>query len=234
VISFIIPAHDEEVLLPATLSAIRAAATEVLDRWEVIVVDDASADATARIAAERGARVVSISRRQISASRNAGAGVAEGDVFVFVDADTIVSVPVLREMVDALRGGVCGGGCAIRFEGVVPFYGRVMEEAGFILYPLLGLASGAFLFCTREAFQKVGGFSEELFAAEEARMSRALRSHGRFVVLRTRVLTSGRKLRTYSAREVLGTLLRILVGGKKALRTRAGLGLWYERRPDDK
>jgi len=64
-------------------------------------------------------------------------------------------------------------------------------------------------------------------------MSQALRRHGRFVILRDSVTTSGRKLRTYSARELLGTLLHLALSAPASVRTRDGLDVWYgERRPD--
>jgi glycosyltransferase involved in cell wall biosynthesis len=66
-ISFIVPAYNEETELPSTLAAIRAAASDVAQPFEIIVVDDASTDATPEIAEQAGARVVSIHRRQIAA-----------------------------------------------------------------------------------------------------------------------------------------------------------------------
>lgn len=64
-------------------------------------------------------------------------------------------------------------------------------------------------------------------------MSQALRRHGRFVILREAVTTSGRKLRAYSGREALGVLFRLAVGGRNGVRSREGLDIWYgERRPD--
>jgi len=122
---------------------------------------------------------------------------------------------------------------AFRFDGRVPPYGRVLAAVAVPLYRVLGLASGCFLFCTREAFCAVGGFDETLFAAEEAAMSRALRRHGRFVILRESVTTSGRKLRAHSGREVLGILLGLALRGRKSVRRRAMLDVWYgERRAD--
>ena len=60
-----------------------------------------------------------------------------------------------------------------------------------------------------------------------------LRRLGRFVLLGSAVVTSARKLRVYSRWEVFGTLLRLALGGPKALRRREGLELWYgERRLD--
>src|SRR5438105_3985712 len=75
-ISFVVPAHNEEATLPRTLAAIVKAAREVGQAFEVIVVDDLSTDATTSIAAGFGARVVPVNLRQISAVRNAGARAA--------------------------------------------------------------------------------------------------------------------------------------------------------------
>jgi glycosyltransferase involved in cell wall biosynthesis len=232
-ISFIIPAHNEERLLGRTVSAIDHAARTLGEPFEVIVVDDASTDRTAAIARAHGVRVVSVQYRQIAATRNAGAREASGEMLVFVDADTIVTENAVRAAIAAMRGGAAGGGCAFRFDGRVPLYGRVLAAVAVPLYRAVGLASGCFLFCTREAFTAAGGFDETLYGAEEAAMSRALRRQGRFVVLREFVTTSGRKLRAHSGREVLGILLRLALAGPKAVRRRDSLDIWYgERRAD--
>jgi glycosyltransferase involved in cell wall biosynthesis len=232
-IYFIIPAHNEERLLGRTLSAIGQAARALGESVEVIVVDDASTDRTAAIAQAHGAHVVSVECRQIAATRNAGAREAHGEMLVFVDADTIVTEAAVRAAIATMRGGAVGGGCAFRFDGRLPRYGRVLAAVAVPLYRAFGLASGCFLFCTGEAFRAAGGFDETLFGAEEAAMSRALRRQGRFVILRESVTTSGRKLRAHSGREVLGILLRLALAGRKAVRRRDSLDIWYgERRAD--
>src|SRR5688500_15680718 len=119
-ISFIIPAHNEERLIGRTLAAVHAAAGALNEPYAVIVADDASTDATAAIAEGAGARVVRVHNRQIAATRNAGAREARGDLFLFVDADTVVTARVVRAAVRALRRGVVGGGCVFRFDGRVP------------------------------------------------------------------------------------------------------------------
>src|SRR5260370_23437366 len=90
-ISFIVAAYNEQVELSYTLAAIRAAVSSVTQPFEIIVVDDASTDATPEIAERAGARVVSIHRRQIAAARNAGARAAQGEYLFFVDADTRIN-----------------------------------------------------------------------------------------------------------------------------------------------
>src|SRR5438105_6636516 len=78
-ISFIIPAHNEEALLGRTLAALHAAAGKVGDPYEIVVVNDGSTDGTGEIAVKQAARVVLVNHRQISATRNAGASAAMGD-----------------------------------------------------------------------------------------------------------------------------------------------------------
>jgi glycosyltransferase involved in cell wall biosynthesis len=232
-ISFIVPAHNEEVLLAATLQAAHAAARAVACPYELIVADDASTDRTAAIAAAAGARVVAVAHRQIAATRNAGAHTARGDHFIFVDADTLVGEAVIRAALRAFDEGAVGGGAAIRFDGRVPRWASFLLPAFVWTFRVSRTAAGCFLFCTRAAFEAVGGFDETLYGAEEIFMSRALKRQGRFVVLREAVTTSGRKLRAYTAGELLRMLAWLAVRGPNSVRSREGLGLWYdERRPD--
>jgi glycosyltransferase involved in cell wall biosynthesis len=233
VISFIIPAHNEERLLAKTLNALDDAARSLALPFEIVVVDDSSTDRTGAIAREHGARVIQVWHRQIAAIRNAGAKEANGEMLVFIDADTVVTDAAVRAAVRAMLHGAVGGGCAFRFGGSLPLYGRILEAVAVPLYRAAGLASGCFLFCTREAFRATGGFDEGMFGAEEAAMSRSLRRQGKFVILRESVTTSGRKFRAYSGREILGTMARLAFTAGRSMRQREGLDIWYgERRPD--
>jgi glycosyltransferase involved in cell wall biosynthesis len=226
-ISFIVPAHNEEALIGRTLVALHEAARVVGEPYEIRVVDDASTDRTADIARGHGARVVSISRRQIAASRNAGAQAAMGEHFIFVDADTVVSPEVVRAAVRSLRRGTVGGGCLFRFDGDVPLYADVLRHLAGPVCRAIGLTGGCFLFCTRRAFLAVGGFNESMFAAEELAFAQQLKRQGRFVILAECVTTSGRKVREHSALEIFSTLGRLALHGTSAFRRRDGLELWY-------
>src|SRR4051794_33657945 len=227
-ISFIIPAHDEEALLGRTLSALEESVRVLDEPYEVVVVSDASTDRTSEIARERGVRVICVNHRQIAASRNTGAAAATGGILFFVDADTTVTEPALRAAMDALRQGAVGGGAAVRFdEGRLPIYATVLE---FLLPPvlrMLQLAPGCFLFCKRQAYLAAGGFDESLYVTEEVGFVQRLKRQGRFVMLREFVITSARKLRTRSAFQLLWVGLQLAIGGKPSLRRRDGLDYWY-------
>ena len=86
-LSFIVPAFNEERYVGATLEAIDAAAKAVGEPYEIVVVDDASTDATATLATQGGARVVTVKRHQIPRC-NAGARASTGEILFFIDADT--------------------------------------------------------------------------------------------------------------------------------------------------
>lgn len=233
-LSFIIPAHNEAPLLPRTLDAIHVSAKAVGQPYEIIVADDASTDATAEVAESHGAQVVRVDHRQISKTRNSGAAEAKGDVFIFVDADTCINVAVLRGVVSSIETGSVGGGAAIEFDGRVPLYGRVLRiPFQFLFQRVCRYAFGCFVFCTREAFEAIGGFDEDLFASEEIAVSKALRREGKFVLLREPVVTSGRKLRTHSFGEALKILFGFMIGGAKSMKSRDRLGLWYDPRRED-
>ena len=229
-LSFVIPAFDEERLLAATLAALHAAAREAGVAYEIVVADDDSSDATAAVAAQGGARVVPVAHRQIAATRNSGARAAGGEVLVFVDADTLVPAAVVREMLRELASGAAGGGAMVRFDEPVPRVYKLLLPAILALYRACRLAGGCFMFCTRPAFEAIGGFDETLFAAEEIAWSRALRRQGRFVLLREPVTTSARKLRAYRPLEMLRIMLGLTLGGWSAVRDRSRLDLWYGAR----
>lgn len=232
-VSFVVPAHNEEPLLAATLSAIHAAAAACAIEYEITVADDASTDRTAPIAAAAGARVVRVQHRKISATRNSGARAASGDVLVFVDADTLINREVLLSAIEAVAKGAVGGGATVHFDGHVPLYAKVLLPLLTVAMRRTRLAAGCFMFCTRQAFETVGGFDERLFGAEEIALSAALKKIGAFVILREEVMTSGRKLRTYSGLEVLGILMRAALSGGKMLERREQMGLWYDPRRAD-
>ena len=225
-LSFIVPAYNEELELPATINAIRRAA--VGGEFEIVVVDDGSTDATAKVAQEGGAELVSIARRQIAAARNAGVRASRGDILFFVDADTQINEKHVSGAIAALEEGCSGGSARVQVGGPIPLWANISIRTFCAIYFGLNFGAGAFLFTTRKNFDALGGFDESLFIGEEVYLSIALRKLGRLKILREPIVTSGRKLRMYSAREILGNSLSVIVRGPRAARSRDGLHIWYD------
>jgi len=227
-ISFVVPAYNEEHELSDTLAAIRDAASEAAQPYEIIVVDDASTDGTPTIASNAGAKVIPINRRQIAASRNAGARAAQGEYLFFIDADTRINRVHVNKGVAALEAGYTGGSARVAMDGFVPIWGRLLLRGSSSVYFGLNLGAGAFLFTTRRNFDVIGGFDEQYLAGEEVYFSIALKKLGGFKVLREPVITSARKLRMYPAKDFLRKFFGVILRGPRGVRSRAGLSLWYD------
>jgi glycosyltransferase involved in cell wall biosynthesis len=233
--SIVIPAYNEEAFLPATLAAVNTAmAAMPAAHGEVIVVDNNSTDRTAEVAQSHGARVVFEPVNQISRARNAGAAVAAGRYLLFVDADTVVGADLLGAALAALDSGkVCGGGARVGTTEQADPGARFFLWLWNALSPRLGYAAGAFVYCRREAWEQVGGFSQDLYASEEITFSRLLRRWGRergmsFRVLPQSIDTSMRKTRWYGPWRLAGKMLPLLFMPWR-VRSRQHCGTWYDR-----
>jgi glycosyltransferase involved in cell wall biosynthesis len=235
-ISFIVPAHNEQVCLGHTLGAIHEAARGAEQLYEIVVVDDASTDSTADIAIQNNARVIRVNHRQIAATRNSGARAAQGERLFFVDADTTINARVVIAAQQKMDRRAAGGGALVRMEGRVPLYARLLLWWLNLLMRLIGMTGGAFMFCTREAFHAVGGFDERLFGAEDAAFSWALKRAGRFTVLWTYVVTSGRRTRGISGIQMVSALIRMAFFPKLLLQRSSVRKVWYDsnREADDR
>lgn len=238
-VSIVLPAFNEEKLLPASLEAVALALPGFTEQgWEteVVVCDNNSTDRTAEIARQHGAKVVFEPVNQISRARNCGAASASGDWLVFVDADSLPTQELFRDVARQIRSGsIIGGGSTVRLE--VDRRGpRFWVGCWNRLSRTFRLAAGSFVFCDAAAFRAIGGFSLDLYASEELDFSRRLRRYGRrdgrrFVILVDHpLLTSARKLQLYTSREVFRFLLRAFTRPRKTLRSREACEFWYDGR----
>lgn len=248
-ISLIIPAYNEERFLGRTIErlqfALAANQSEELT-WEIILCDNNSTDKTAELAAQLGARVVFEPVNQISRARNTGAGIAQGDWYLFVDADSYPPPKLMAEAIAVIAdGGHIGCGTTVVVEGGTLFNKLRMERLN-PLFRHFNLSGGAFLICQSDAFRALGGFSTDLYAYEEIDFVLRLKRFGakrgeKFVVLHHHpVVTSGRKadiglvsLGRLFASNLIAVLLFILYYIlPRGLVRKLGsslLGYWYRR-----
>lgn len=238
-ISVIVPAFNEERGLAAALTSVRAAMAAFSGLgWssELIVCDNNSTDRTAAIARDLGAEVVFEPINQISRARNAGAARATGDWLVFVDADSHPSPELFRDMAQVIREGRClAGGSTVRVD-LDDLPSALVVGAWNRISRVMRWAAGSFIFCEAPAFRALGGFSLELYAAEEIelfrRFKRLARRCARTIVILHRhpLQTSARKAHLYSAREQVVFLLKTIVRRGRTLRSAEECYQWYDGR----
>ncbi len=238
-ISIIIPAFNEEQLLPATLASIKVALGAFSRRgWqtELIVCDNNSTDRTGEIARAAGATVVFEGINQIARARNSGAAAASGDWFVFIDADSLPSVELFDSAAERiLAGDTLVMGALVKMETDSRFGCSLIKFWNWVSRTFK-LCAGSFIFCEADAFREVGGFSHELYASEEIDLSKRLKKLAakkgkRVVILQEHPLeTSARKLKLYRLREYLVFISRTIFTGGRALRSREACVPWYDGR----
>ncbi len=238
-ISIIVPAFNEERLLGASLKQIKAAAGAFVSRgWavELIVCDNNSSDRTPDIALAAGADVVFEPVNQIGRARNSGAAAASGDWLVFVDADSHPGAELFADVAEQILSGQClAGGATVRLDEDHRI-GGIITAVWNGTSRFWKLLAGSFIFCEAAAFRKAGGFSKELFVAEELELSQRLKKLAketgqRIVILhRHPLVTSARKMKLYTAREHLWFLSRVIFSRGRQLRNRDAAHLWYDGR----
>ncbi len=179
--SLVIPAFNEARYLPRLLDSVdqarhayRGGPAEV----EVIVADNMSTDDTAAIAAARGCKVTSVTKRVIGAVRNGGAAVATGEILCFIDADERIHPQTFNVIEEELATGKIVGGAT----GITPERWSLGFAATYaILVPIvivMRMDTGV-VFCRRDDFITIGGYNEKRRVAEDVEFLFALRRLGR-------------------------------------------------------
>ena len=238
-LSIVIPAFNEERLIERCLQSIAASLAANLTpcfSWDIIVVDNNSTDNTANLARQAGAQVVFEPINQIGRARNAGAAEATGDWLLFVDADSELNPELLADILRLIEDGtIVGCGSTLRMQGL-PWWANWLLQLWIGTSILFRWASGALIVCRSDAFRDVGGFNEELYAADEISLSEHLKQWGRqrglrFIILKKHPLeTSSRKVALYSGREIAGQILRVFLRPRRTLQDKKQLSIWYDGR----
>jgi glycosyltransferase involved in cell wall biosynthesis len=179
--SIIVPAYNEELLLPRLLASIQTARESYSGgaaAIEVIVADNNSSDGTAAVAESLGVKVVKVSQRCIAAARNGGARVAQGEILCFIDADSEIHPNTFDAIEKTFnRGKYVAGSTGLRPEkksvGVFVTF-LLMQPVIWITRIDAGVIS-----CKREDFEAVGGYDETRLYGEDVMFLLAMRTLGR-------------------------------------------------------
>lgn len=180
-ISLVIPAYNEARYLARLLDSVDVARERFAAKGgsvEIIVADNMSTDATARIASERGCVVVRVEKRAIAAVRNGGARVATGEIVAFVDADSRIHPDTFIAVDEAMRSDrVVGGSTGCTMErwsaGLAATYAFL-----WCFVWVTGMDTGV-VFARRADFERLGGYDESLKVAEDVKWLWSLKKHGR-------------------------------------------------------
>lgn len=205
-ISVVIPAHNEEEALPATLRAILA---QDHPDYEVIVVDNASKDRTSEVARSfPGVRVLHEERKGTMWACERGRCEAVGEIIVRMDADCLPESDWLSrgaKHFDDRKNVVVSGPYDYhddtgRFRSLALF---IQKHVFYYIHRFLqmlglgGITMGGNTFIRAESLEKAGGFNTALtFYGDDTDVPKRLSKHGVCVYERTLVMkTSARRFK---------------------------------------
>jgi len=188
-VSVVIPAYNEEQTLPACLASLSS--QDYKGQFEIVVVDNASTDATAAVAARYACRIVSEPWKAYNRAIKKGFDEAKGDIIACTDADTIVPADwITRITKNLLRKDVVACGGVFRFsDGAwwLKFIGAIFGRFNYHI-------AGANMAVWKWAYKAVGGFDLEVNLGADVKLGQRLKKVGRVVIDRSLVVaTSSRR-----------------------------------------
>lgn len=182
-VSVVIPAYNEEKLLPRCLSSL-SELDYPRDRLEVIVVDNGSQDRTQTIAQSQGAVLLIDESRTVAGLRNIGAKNANGELLAFVDADCLVAADWLQKAVPYFHDPKTAAWGAPPEPPSPPTW---VQSAWYLVRkkaePVQAVEwlESMNLFVRKPLFDSLGGFNESLITCEDVDFCYRLHAHGRIV-----------------------------------------------------
>jgi glycosyltransferase involved in cell wall biosynthesis len=176
-ISVIIPAHNEEVYLPDTLGSLKR---QNYPRVEIIVVANGCTDQTPRVAEGRCHRLIVLSQKSLGVARNLGARMAQGELLVFLDADTSLEPLTLQVIAQQFSKSEAAGTIKGKPDADTAAFCIIYALKNFVHKTSLHPGSSGVIVCWREDFLRVGGFDEGLEVRENSELMRRLKRFGKY------------------------------------------------------
>jgi len=185
-LSIIIPTLNEEKYIKVCLNSIKKQAFDY--EYEVIVADSDSKDKTIDIAKSFGCRITSGGLP--AKGRNEGAKIAKGDIFLFMDGDTILPDGFLEKSISEFKKR----NLDIAGFPLIPYKGNKFFKFGFNLFfnwfpaRFSGDAlpySISSILVKKEMHQKIGGFDESIKTSEDNFYGREGGKVGRFGLIKS-------------------------------------------------
>lgn len=182
------PILNEEPILAACLQPLQGLRDA---GCELIMIDGGSTDRSREIAAPLADRVVQAERGR-AVQMNAGAKVAQGEIFWFLHGDSLPPTAADKLIRQALGGKHHWGRFDVQLSGNQPLL-RMVETLMNLRSRLTGIATGdQGIFVRRSVFKQIGGYPE-IPLMEDIALSRALKKISPPACLRQRIITSSRR-----------------------------------------
>ncbi len=187
VISVIIPALNEERYIGITLKQL----STLKGNFEIIVVDGGSRDRTHELVNQYPAVKILSSEKGRAAQMNTGALNAQGDILLFLHADTILPRDAYKRIVDHFYyPDHIGGSFRLKLDHkhfLLQLYSWCSRwSAEFFTY------GDHAIFVKKGIFVKIGGYKQLPFM-EDVEIQKRLRKEGKFKKMKCAVFTSARR-----------------------------------------
>lgn len=196
-ISVIIPAHNEQDYLGRTLDALNS---QDYPDWEIIVVANGCRDHTAEVAQGKCHRLVTLTQKNLGVARNLGARMANGELLVFLDADTILEPGALRVIGEQFTERCAAGTLKGRPDSDRFAYRLIYWLKNFTHRFIVHNGSSGVIICWKQDFTRVGGFDEKLELRENSHLIRRLKKFGRYQYISDATATTS--MRRYERRGI--------------------------------
>lgn len=196
-LSIIIPTLNEEKYLPRLLESIKK---QSFSDYEVIVSDGGSSDQTIIIAQKYNCRtVVDFEHHHPSWQRNNGAAKARGEMLLFLDADVVLEVDFLANLVNEFSTrNLVGAAFYIKFnpnKTSYNIYSGLFNFFAFCRQYFAPAGIGAGIITRRDKHNLIKGFDTTIYVAEDYDYCYRLSRQGRFRMIKSqRLLYSSRRL----------------------------------------
>jgi len=208
-ISIVIPAHNEEEFLPATLNALKK---QNYRHFETIVVTNGCTDRTADAVRGKCDQLFELEERGLGPARNLGAAKARGNLLLFLDADTILEPDALQIIARKFKRHHSAG----TLRGV-PDYDKASYKVIYFLKNFVHKShahhgSSGVILCWKDHFDAVGGFDNELYLRENSDLMKKLRQFGSYkYISSTPAITSMRRYEKTGTSEMVLLWLKVWV-----------------------
>ncbi len=180
-VTIIVPCFNEDKVIKASLESLKK---QTYQNYEIIVVDDGSSDDTFKIAKrmefnDGKCRLIAVTKENGGKANalNLGIEMAKGELFLAVDADSVLSRDALELMVpyfdDPRVGAVAGSVYVVnqdnlwtKLQALEYIQGLNLVRNGQAYLKLVNIIPGPIGMFRRDAVSSLGGYSDDTYAED--------------------------------------------------------------------